>query len=229
MSKTWRMAGPMLMALFVSAGVGCASRQKAAARSEGMSAEAHEQAAAKLAARANDEAEVSEREAPPPNVAVNPGGNPRGYYYPVSPSVPMESRGRAERLERHAQQHLEIATGMKVFEEDACREIPAAERSACPLLGPIAFIEDIPGGVRAHFTAKAHVDAIAAEIRCHLAYARARGFQQVASCPLYVRGLAMNRSGGGDTIDLVSADPAVAAEVRKRAREEAVLARDGSP
>ena len=226
MSKTWRMAGPISMALFLSAGVGCAGRQKAA-RNEGMSAEAHEQAAAKLVARANDEQDVTVREAPPPNLVANPTGNPRGYYYPVNPSVPVENHARAERLERHAQQHLAIATGMKVFEEDACREVPASERAACPLLGPVAFIEDVSGGVRVHFTENANVDSIAAEIRCHLAYARARGFQDVASCPLYVRGLAMNRSGG-DTVDLVSAQPAVAAEVRKRAREEAVVARGGT-
>jgi len=227
MSNTWRVVGPVMVALSLSAAAGCAGRQKAA-RSESMSAEAHEREAAKLAARARDEAEVTEREAPPPNLTANPTGDPRGYYDPVNPSVPVENRARADRLERHAQQHLAIATGMKVFEEDACRGIAAPERSACPLLGPVAFIEDIPGGVRAHFTTKANVDAIAAEIRCHLAYARARGFQQVASCPLYVRGLAMNRSGGDDTIDLVSADPVVAAEVRRRAREEAVVARDGT-
>lgn len=232
MNTTWRVTGAMVLALSCLGGAsGCGSRQTEArsARNESMSAEKHEQEAAKLVARANDEAQVSESEAPPPNLTVNPTGNPQGYYYPVNPSVPPANPARVQRLDRHAREHLVIATGMKVFEDDACRDVPAAERPTCPLLGPVAALDDIPGGVRVRFTEKANVDAIADKIRCHLAYARARGFEQVASCPLYVRGVALNRTDVPNTLDLTSANPTVTTEIRKRAREEALLARGPNP
>jgi hypothetical protein len=215
-----RVQGSLMLALLGWAG--CASRQ-GSVRGEDMSAEQHRQEAAKISARANAEAQAAD--GPPPNLAINPGGDPQAYYSPVN-NASNEAAVRAERLSRHAQQHLAAAAGLEAFEEESCRGIPRPQRSACPFLGPVASIDDIEDGVRIRFTRSARVDGIAAGMRCHLAYARAHGFQDVASCPLYVRGVEVSRPAEPDTVDLVSKDTKVVAEIRTRAREEAVVARD---
>jgi hypothetical protein len=189
-----------------------------------MSAEEHRQEAAKEAAAAQTEVKKAVTSAPPPNLGVNPGGIPYGYIEPVDSYDPTTRHlVPARHLEEHAREHREAAKSLEAFADDACERFPAETRSACPLLGPVAEISDIHGGVRVRFAAGTKVDEVAARMRCHLAYARAYGFDTLVSCPLYVRGLEIRTTADGQSIDLTSRDRRVADEIRNRSRQEAVV------
>jgi hypothetical protein len=60
-------------------------------------------------------------------------------------------------------------------------------------------------------------------MRCHYAYARARAFAEQVTCPLYMPGIAIEQSGAA-AVEITTRDPARLAELRARAREEAVPA-----
>jgi hypothetical protein len=199
-------------------------------RPDEMSADAHRQEAVKVSGQAA--AEANGTKAPPPNLAANPGGNPQGYYTPVNPQNPeVEQEARSQRLKAHARQHLNAARYLEASEDASCRSTPSAERAACPLLGPATTVEDTPGGVRVFFAENAPVDAILAHMRCHLAFARARGFAEATDCPLYVNGVDVARGPGARSIDIVSVgkNTKVADEIRLRAHEEVILVRAKTP
>ena len=198
----------------------CTSSGKSV-RPDEMSAEAHRQEAARVERQATSESKVA-----PPNLALSPNGNPEGYYAPVNPSGP-DADAHAARLSRHAQQHLAAAAELEGFEESECKNIPPASRAACPLLGPAVAVENVAQGARVRFSDKAKVPSIVAGMRCHLAYARARGFDRVAGCALYVRGLEIVVPADGRTVELVSHDPRVVAEIQARTHEEAVVTSSG--
>src|SRR2546421_393237 len=76
-----------------------------------------------------------------------------------------------------------------------CKTVPPRERAACPLLGPAVAIRDLPDGVRVELARAGAIDATIAEMRCHYAFARTRGFsEEAAACPLYIRGIQIERS-----------------------------------
>jgi hypothetical protein len=127
--------------------------------------------------------------------------------------------------EKHARQHEAAASALEKFEQDECGKLPSATRAACPLLGPVRSLDDIPGGVRVTLVPGSPVDAIVAHMRCHYAFARARGFSENVTCPLYLEGIEIKRGSGPDSIEIVSPDPSVQQGVRARAREEVVLAK----
>jgi len=195
---------------------------------DGMSAAAHEQQAAVESEQARAEvARATTRDAPPlPSPTAMPANNPEGYYYPVDTYNPAaEHLARARELEEHAHQHRAAAAKLETFVQDECRGFPPETRAACPMLGPVAQIRDIPQGVRVAFTAKTRVDAVAAHMRCHLAYAQAYGYDTVADCPLYVKGLQVRVSDDGKAIELTSHEPRTVDVIRARTREEATLVR----
>ncbi|MDB4979415.1 MAG: hypothetical protein JWM82_167 [Myxococcales bacterium] len=131
----------------------------------------------------------------------------------------------AAQYEKHARQHEAAARALEKFEQNECEKIPSATRAACPLLGPVRRFDDIPGGVRVTLVPGSPVDAIVAHMRCHYAFARARGFSENVTCPLYIEGIEIKRGSGPDAIELVSSDPSVQQTVRARAREEIGLAK----
>jgi hypothetical protein len=133
----------------------------------------------------------------------------------------------AERHKRHAQQHETAARALEHFEHASCKDVPATTRAACPLLGPVVDIQDIPGGVRARFTPGTSVEGVVARMRCHFAYAQAHGFDSSISCPLYMRGIAIAVGATPQTVDITSPDPVVATAIRQRSREEAVFVGGG--
>ena len=135
----------------------------------------------------------------------------------------------AAQHEKHARQHEAAARALEKFEEGECGKLPSSSRAACPLLGPVRSLEDIPGGVRARLVSATPVDAVVAQMRCHYAFARARGFSENVTCPLYIRGIEIKRGDGPDAIEIVSLDPSVEREVRARAREEAVFGKPSAP
>ena len=209
-------------------GVGCSSGNNAV-RPDQMSADAHRQNATRERAAARNEAELAH--APPfePNLLSSGGGNPQGYYsYTEEMYDPQnEHRTRAQVLSIHAQQHEAAAASLEKFEQAECKDFPPATRAACPLLGPAVEYVDVRGGIRVRFKEGIRVDAVVAHMRCHYAYAEAKGFGAAAGCPLYIRGIEIRRTSDPMSVEIVGRDAAVTAEIRSRAREEVVLVHPG--
>ena len=137
---------------------------------------------------------------------------PLATYNPTAYHVEAASR----RVE-HARAHERAAAELERFEEQECRGFAPEVRAACPLLLHVEDIVDVPGGVRVRFAGEVNVAAVVAHMRCHLAYARARGFE-IETCPLYVRGTRVERLLDSRVVDVLGADPE---ELRRRVRDEA--------
>jgi len=129
----------------------------------------------------------------------------------------------AERRRAHARAHAAAADSLERFESQECAGVDAPERASCPLLGPVSAIRDIRGGVRVELVPGTPVAGLVAAMRCHHAFARARGFSpEAASCPLYMPAIRIRRSVDGTAVEILGSTPASVDEVRKRARQEAV-------
>jgi len=221
--RTPRMT--LSLALTLVCTVGACSHE---VKPDSMSAAAHEQQAQQDTAKAQTEvARATENSPPLGDPAAVPPTNPEGNYYPVEAYNPSnEHLARARQLEEHAREHRAAAAKLETFVQDECKGFPPETRASCPMLGPVRYIEDIPYGVRVGFTAQTKVDAVAAHMRCHFAYAQAYGFDTVESCPLYVKGLAIRVSKDGKAIELTSREPRMEDAIRTRTREEAILVRE---
>jgi hypothetical protein len=198
------------------AAVGCAHHE---VRADDMSAEAHRRAAADERARADDEAaryDPTVTAAPPASLGrEGPVLFPLAVYAPFNPT--LRHIYRADEMAAHAAQHERAAAELEAFEDQECGAFPPTTRAACPVLGPVR-VEDLPDGVRLHLPATMPVDATLAHMRCHLAYARTRGFAPTATCPLYLRGTQIRRAPEGDAVDLVSDEPRTARLLQRLAR-----------
>ena len=117
---------------------------------------------------------------------------------------------------RHAEEHEAAAAALEASEELECRAIPPKRRAACPLLEPVQDVLYRNDGIRVVFLAGTDVAAMLAEMRCHLAFARARAFTGVAECPLYMRDVEITALPDGNAIEVRSRDPIVASEIKKR-------------
>ena len=211
--------------LAVALAVSC-SASNPAVKPEEMSAAQHRAEADREAETARHEAGMYKPQAAQPA----PFGDPLGkdYLYSVPIYNPTESHLKeAEAHRAHARRHEAAAQYLESFEQSECRKFPPATRAACPLLGPVARIDDIPGGVRVRFTEGVRVDAVIAHMRCHYAYAQTRGFDGSVGCPLYVRGLEIRPALDPLAVELVAKDEGTAREIRDRSREEAVFVRGG--
>ena len=219
------------MKILVSAigvALGCGQSNQAV-KPTAMSAEANRQEAQKVSAAANRELNEANTPAVPPNLAANSGGNPQGYYYDTSVyNTKDQHLARARSLAEHARQHEAAAATLEKFEESECKQFPASTRAACPLLGPVTRITDVAGGVRVQLAGGARADAVLAHMRCHLAFAQARGFDTAASCPLYMRGIEIRGGMEPRTIEVLSSDPKVARKIQQLSREEAILVQGGA-
>jgi hypothetical protein len=155
---------------------------------------------------------------PEPTVVDRPSG--ATVYQPRSDDPAELDRERAARHRAHARAHEEAAAELERFEAQECKGLLPAERFACPLLGPVSAVTDVPHGVRIRLSHPEAAPVVLARMRCHLAFARARGFERVATCPLYLRGLRLEPGPDAGEIDLLVDDPAREAELRQLTREE---------
>jgi hypothetical protein len=188
-----------------------------------MGAAQHRQEAARETDTARREADRYQ----PGAVRPSPGGQPLGitdgtYSAPVY-NANEGHLAAADWHRRHAQQHEKAAQALEHSEQAECRDLAPAERAACPFLGPVVRIDDVEGGVRVNFKPGTRVDAIVAEMRCQYAFARARAFDETATCPLYLRGIEIRRAADPNAVEIVSRDRNAAAEIRVRTRQEAVF------
>lgn len=125
-------------------------------------------------------------------------------------------RDEAVQHHRYAQEHAAAAQELRRFDQAECHGIPADTRVTCPLLGGVASVEDIDGGVRLHLAAGTSGAAMLEQLRCHFAFARSRGYDGMPECPLYLRGLDV-RAGANGTIEIVTGDAATVERLRARA------------
>jgi len=208
--------------LVLLAVAGCASNDEV--RPDDMSASAHRGEAAKDNALAAQHVSRYDPEARDVEMTQLPGSG--GEWVPVSGNPTSDELARARALRAHARAHLEAAKALEAFEDAECKAIAPAERGACPLLGPVSLVENIPAGLRLTLAHAEMTSVVIARMRCHLAFARARAYD-VPSCPLYVRGLEITAGEKPGTIELRGSTPAVIDEIRRRAPEE--LSIPGSP
>jgi hypothetical protein len=151
-------------------------------------------------------------------------GDKGGDLFPQSVYNPTTSHFvAAQAHENHARQHEAAARYLQKFEEGECRRFPPSTRTACPLLGPVSGLEDIPGGVRVQLASGTRADAVVAHMRCHYAYARARAFAENVTCPLYIPGIDIRQGREPSTVEIVSGDAVGEREIRARSRQEAVF------
>lgn len=126
-----------------------------------------------------------------------------------------EHHDQAEVHHQHAEDHAAAADALRHFEQTECHGVAANARASCPLISGLASADRIDGGVRIHLAPGVASDATLAQIRCHLAFARSRGYEGMAECPLYLRGLEV-RAGANGTIEIVAHDSATVDLLRTR-------------
>ena len=223
----------LTLLLLVTAAGGC-GLGGGAVKPDEMSAAQHRDEAAREneAARQHrkgydPEATVSSPFRPAAGAVPVPGGSnlsPPAVYNPTEVEL-----WRADDHRAHARGHEKAAQALERFEAAACIGFPPVARAACPLLRRVSRIDDIGGGVRVTFAPGAPVHAVFAHMRCHYAYARARAFEEVVSCPLYIRGVDIKRATDPLAIEITHPDGRRADELRVRARQEAVYVSGSAP
>ena len=178
-----------------------------------MSAEAHRAAAAQERADAERQMRLAQS-----SIATPQGLSDMPYSATLSPSKPPSYEAyAAERQLDHARAHEQAAAALEAFEDIQCRDIPARVRSGCPMVGPIARLENIRDGVRLELGPAAIPSEVVAFMRCHLAFAKARGFPVSMDCPLYIRGVEINLSPDGRAIEIRGRTAAIVEEIQRRA------------
>lgn len=190
---------------------GCASNELV--RADDMTATQH-----RLAAQQQNEAAAKAAGSDP----AAPATDPDGYDWNA------ERQRDAGRRREHARQHEAAAAFLEQFEDRECRYVASGSRAACPLLGPLVRIEDVPGGIRATFADARRVPTSIAEMRCHYAYARARHFDEAIGCPLYVQAIVIRQGLDPRAIEIVARDEKTARLIRERGRQQAIFSRQAA-
>ena len=121
----------------------------------------------------------------------------------------------------HAEAHRHVAEELRAFADAECSRFPESTRAACPLLLDLLAVDDIQGGVRMTFAADAAIAPITDHIRCHIAFAAARGTEGMESCALYVPGAVIEVHD--NVVLLTTVRPEHVAELRRRVREQAPI------
>jgi hypothetical protein len=174
----------------------------------------------RAAARREEAAAVhAERLAHPMSTPAS-ASDDTGWYDPGD-----DHRREASKRREQARQHTSAAVFLEQLEDGACVPVPREHRAACPLLGPLVRLDDIPGGVRATFADPSRARRAIAEMRCQNAYARTRHFEPPDACPLSVQGIEIRPGLDPRWVEIVSRDEEAVRLVRARAREQAVYAR----
>ena len=117
----------------------------------------------------------------------------------------------AESYRLDAELHASAADALRRFQAQECAGIQPEARSQCPLVR-IARVEQAPEGAILWLAPEAELIETAALIRCHMAFARARHYEGMDDCPLYLRGLSVAQYGESAALLITSEDP----EVRSR-------------
>ncbi len=224
------MTPTRLILVLVAAAAGCRTGGGAVKPDE-MGAAQHRAEAARENEAARQHVKDFDPHATAPAPARPAGGPMSGdYTFPLSVYNPTEVEVvRADEHRAHARQHEKAAQALERFEAAECVGFPPVARAACPLLRRVSRIDDIGGGVRVTFAPGTPVHAVFAHMRCHYAYARARAFDGVVSCPLYIRGVDIRRAPDPLAIEITHVEKQRVDELRVHARQEAVYASGSRP
>lgn len=198
----------------------CGSSRPSVVKPDEMSAAEHRREAARERALAEaDYARFQPTATQPMGGVASPHEGPRLYPIDVYRFNPTEKAlDEAERHLRHAREHEAAAAALEQYEEAECTELSPKMRAACPLLGPVQAIDDLADGVRIRYAAGTPIAPVVAHMKCHLAFARARGWKDAGDCPLYMKGVAIAAASDGASIDVRSDDATVAREIQVRSR-----------
>jgi len=132
----------------VGIGLGCGQSTQAV-KAPDYSAENYRQQAARESAASHKELAAANGAQAAPNLNANGGNNPQGYYFDTNVyNTRGQHLARACEPSQHAHQHEALAAKLESFEQTECNEFPPATPAACPLLGPVKTLTDIPTGVR---------------------------------------------------------------------------------
>ena len=207
-------------------GMGCGALGRST-QPDAMSAEAHRSDAAEHGGAARESREQYDPDAKMPVGDWYAYPYSRGYLYRDSywsrrQYNPTEHHlTNAREHERHMREHLEAARVLEEFEEGYCSSFPPETRVACPLLGHVEAVEDVFDGVRVRLDESIDMNAAVAHMRCHVAFARVRARVGMDDCPLYLRGVHVERVGNSRSVDLIVADRHDLDDLRDRARGHA--------
>jgi hypothetical protein len=181
-------------------------------RPDDMSAAAHRQEASKERVAADEH----RRQYDPHAVATMPPSRAEPAPVVVAGNPTEVHLQAANAHERHAREHEQAAAELDAFEASECAEVEHSHRAACPVLIGVKQVVDIKGGVRVELRHAADVPEMLGRMRCHLAFARTRGYERAADCPLYVRGVDIRAAADGKAIEITGATRALIDEIRGR-------------
>ena len=191
----------MTLFLCLGLGLGCAHNEMTADEHR-LAAQKEEAEARKANAKFDPNATVRVPMANDPNLGP-PGQGQLESYNPTAGYLEQ-----AATHQRKAHEHDKAASSLEKFEDSHCGDLSPSERAACPLFTAfVQRVEETKEGVKLHLKDGAPEAKLLGEMQCHLAYAKAHGFEQV-TCPLYLRGVSIEgkpdhvielRADSGDT------------------------------
>ena len=119
-----------------------------------------------------------------------------------------QSLSLAELNRAHGREHAAAVAKLEEARRAECGD--DRDGHSCPLLrGRIARVDLVTHGVRLHAKADVDVEALARQMRCHLAIAHLEGIGEEGSCLLFFRGVHANVTQQGRAIDLHTGDPRI--------------------
>ncbi len=130
-------------------------------RPDDMSAAEHEHAAGEHQAMSEQHEGRYDPSATDTREGRSGGARGGGPAWPVRIYNPTEGHhAEAERHAEHAAEHAAAGEALRRFEQAQCQGFPPETRASCPLMGTVASVEDIDGGVRLHVTAGVPSEAV---------------------------------------------------------------------
>jgi len=125
---------------------------------------------------------------------------------------------RARSYAKHADEHRRAAELLDTFEAAECTRSPHQDRAMCPILEDVVRVENTRTGVRLFLIEGADTEKVVNHMRCHHAFGKARGFEDMESCPLYLKQVRIHVVQPG-VIEMTSGRSGTAAEIQRRSRD----------
>jgi len=206
--------------------ISCAGSHVSGTEPEEMTHEEHIKAAEKeeqLADREEEKYNPSEtafKHREPMPIGVESSESPsvaHAHTIPAGTYNPTENfKKMAELHKEHAKIHEQAARELEKFKSDACDGIPVKDRKHCPLLGPVARVENISSGARLYLHKGADLKNILALSRCHYAFGLNYGHDNMPFCPLYLKELDISGSEEQNYLEITSRNDEVVKEIQSR-------------
>jgi len=99
------------------------------------------------------------------------------------------------------------------------RQLPAGEPRVVPLLLGLRSVHEVDGGMELRFDEGVDFSSVVDHVRCHIAFAAARGTAGISHCALYVPGVQVEIDG--QNVSLVTDEDDHVPDLRRRVRLQA--------